>query len=116
MKHRVFFASKAREVMVRQGDNILMAALSNRVAIRNRCNGNGTCTTCKVEVIAKDQHFASSPSTQEMKMLGEEQLHKGLRLACQTRVYGPLQVHIPEESWKARIKEQQSRKEDEGRK
>ncbi len=108
MRVKIEFQPKGKTVSVNKGENILQSALKNRIAIRNRCNGNGTCTTCKVK-IATASPLVSLPSAQEMKMLSEQALAEGYRLACQTRVYGPLLVQVPEEAWKSTVKEQMER-------
>lgn len=114
MKIKVEFQPKGKIVSLNKGENLLQAALKNRVPIRNRCRGNGQCTTCKVQILNPDP-MVSLPSSQEQRMIGEEALQVGYRLACQTRVYGRIQVRVPEETWKTTVREQiQQQKENEG--
>ncbi|MCF8027939.1 MAG: ASKHA domain-containing protein [Desulfobacteraceae bacterium] len=56
------------------------------------CGGNGTCGRCRVMVSGR----VAEPTAAEKHLLGHEQIHKGWRLACQTKAMGDLQVRVPE--------------------
>ena len=56
------------------------------------CSGEGTCGKCKVEV---HQGAVEDPQGTERALLEVEQLHAGLRLACQARLLGDAQVSVP---------------------
>jgi ferredoxin, 2Fe-2S len=105
MNSKIRFSPAGKTITVRRGDNLLWSAIKNRVAIKHRCGGKGTCKTCKVQILTKDA-LLSAPSLKEVKMLGEEELSQGFRLACQARVYETIEVRIPEETWKSKVKEQ----------
>ena len=105
MKIRVKFQPKGKVVSVLNGDNILQAGLKNRIYIKSRCGGKGSCTACKIQVVTDDP-LISSPSPQEIRMIKEEDIAQGYRLACQTKVYGPIEVSIPGDSWKSAVKKQ----------
>ncbi|MEW9669734.1 2Fe-2S iron-sulfur cluster-binding protein [Ammoniphilus sp. 3BR4] len=114
MRIKVEFQPKGKTVSLNKGENLLQAALKNRIPIRNRCRGNGQCTTCKVQIMSPNA-MVSLPSSQEQRMIGEEALETGYRLACQTRVYGAVRVRVPEEAWKTTVREHiQQQKENEG--
>ena len=104
MKIKILFQPRGKWVTARSGDNLLQTALKNRIPIRHRCGGNGSCTTCKVRILSKDA-LISDPSTAEIRLVGEEAIHTGYRLACQTRAYGNTEISIPEEKWKAVVRE-----------
>jgi ferredoxin, 2Fe-2S len=105
MNPKIRFLPAGKTIAIRRGDNLLWSAIKNRVAIRHRCGGKGSCKTCKVQILTKDV-LLSAPSVKEVKMLGKEELANGFRLACQVRVYEAVEVKIPEETWKAKVKEQ----------
>lgn len=105
MRIKIKFQPKGKVVSVVKGENLLQAGMKNRILIRNRCGGKGSCTACKVLLLTKEA-LISSPSPQEIRMITEEDLAQGYRLACQTRVYGPVVVAIPEELWKTTVKQQ----------
>lgn len=69
--------------MVADGTTVLQAALDLGVKISHVCGGNGTCSTCRVEVVVGAD--ALSPiNQQEMAYdMGE-----GRRLGCQAKVNG----------------------------
>lgn len=105
MRTHVLFQPKGKRVSVRKGESLLQAGLKNRIYIKSRCGGKGSCQACKVQILS-DKPLISLPTSQEIKMLGEENIAKGYRLACQTRIYGEMEVSIPEETWKTRVKHQ----------
>lgn len=105
MRTHIQFQPKGKKVTIRKGENLLQAGLKNRVYIKSRCGGKGSCTACKIQILS-DNPLVSLPTTQEMRMLGEENVAKGYRLACQTRIYGEVEVLIPEETWKTKVKNQ----------
>lgn len=90
------------EVKVREGHTILRAAKQDRVALRHKCGGKASCTTCKVFI--ENQESVSNVCNAEQYKLGEANISKGLRLSCQTAVYGTVSVKIPEDPYKARIR------------
>ncbi|RST74113.1 2Fe-2S iron-sulfur cluster binding domain-containing protein [Siminovitchia acidinfaciens] len=91
-----------KSVNVAKGKTILQTATLGRVALRQKCGGKASCLTCKVSI--EDQVNISEPSQKEKWKLGEENLAKGVRLSCQTRVYGDVKATIPEDPYKARIR------------
>lgn len=82
-------------------DVLLAAGVSphnGRADVLN-CRGHGSCGTCAVEIDAADGNdpAVSDPTRRERTRLSfpphsPESLDVGLRLACQTRVYGDLLV------------------------
>ncbi|HZW68261.1 MAG TPA: 2Fe-2S iron-sulfur cluster-binding protein [Pseudogracilibacillus sp.] len=91
-----------KSVTIKKGQSILRAAKQGRLALKHRCGGNAQCTTCKVTV--KDQSAVSSPQKKEVMTLGEHNIDQNMRLSCQTRVHGEVDVVIPEDPYKARIR------------
>ncbi|NLF00646.1 MAG: DUF4445 domain-containing protein, partial [Anaerolineales bacterium] len=57
------------------------------------CGGGGTCRTCRVRII---EGSVSEPVEVEARVVTQ-----GLRLACQTRVLGPVRVDVPHSSMTA---------------
>jgi 2Fe-2S ferredoxin len=91
---KITFAPANRHIQVRVGETILRAASRARIAISQRCGGKGACTMCKVRVTPGS--FVSPPQEKEKRMIGEEHLACGMRLACQARVQGEAQVELAE--------------------
>ncbi|MEM2339372.1 MAG: ASKHA domain-containing protein, partial [Nitrososphaerales archaeon] len=93
----IIFEPMGRRIKVKLGDNILRSALRSGIGIRNECGGIfGKCGKCKI--IIKDQSNLNSPTKVERELLGESELKKGYRLACQSIIRGEVRVFVPEES------------------
>ena len=58
------------------------------------CGGEGTCGKCRVEASGEISPLTSS----ERALLSPEQLEEGIRLACQARLSGQVQVSVPASS------------------
>ena len=80
---------------VEKDTSILEAALQNKVDLEHYCGGCCSCSTCRVEVI-EGQNNLSLPEDNERSVLGEKRLNNGSRLACQTKIRGPVKVRIPD--------------------
>ncbi|MFS0820732.1 2Fe-2S iron-sulfur cluster-binding protein [Bacillus sp. 1P02SD] len=91
-----------KEVNIQSGHTILRAAKQGRVALRHKCGGRASCTTCKVFI--ENQEGVSSVVDIERYKLGEDSISEGMRLSCQTKVYATTSVNIPEDPYKARIR------------
>lgn len=83
-------------IEVHKGETILEAIGRSGVKLPSICGGKGLCGKCVVRVLKGD---VSSPSSQELKLLGEK-IRMGFRLACQTKILGDVEVEIPRESLK----------------
>ena len=92
-----------KQINIRNGHTILRAAKQGRVALRHKCGGKASCTTCKVYI--ENQEGVSNVLEIEKYKLGEENISKGMRLSCQTKVYDTAHARIPEDPYRARIRE-----------
>jgi ferredoxin, 2Fe-2S len=100
----ITFKPKNKNIQARPGESILRAASKARVVISQRCGGKGACTMCKVFV--EGGSAVSPPKEAEVRMIGEENLACGMRLACQTTVTGHVNVEVPESPLKAVVRAQ----------
>lgn len=69
------------------------------INILSECGGIGVCGKCKI--IIKDQEYVSKLNEAEKKHFSQEEINKGYRLACQTKVLHIneiLKIIIPKES------------------
>jgi ferredoxin len=86
-----FFLPARRQVEV--GDRTLLRAAGDAgVPIQSVCGGQALCTTCRVKVVEGAENL-TPPTDDEADILGDLVDH-GYRLACQTRVTGPVAVHV----------------------
>jgi uncharacterized 2Fe-2S/4Fe-4S cluster protein (DUF4445 family) len=82
-------------VQVTPGFTLLDCAQKAGVDIMAVCGGNGTCGMCKV-ILMQGQVSPLDPA--ESVLLDPIEIKKGLRLACQTRVFSDARVQFPPES------------------
>ena len=95
-KHvRIIFNPMNKVVEVERGKILLDAIREAGIMIRSVCGGHGECGTCKVIL---ERGEVSDVSTKYEKWLSPEEISKGYRLACQTRVLSDCEVTIPVES------------------
>jgi len=81
-----------------EGETIMSAAQAAGYYWPTTCGGEGRCTTCLCVVVAGMERL-SPRGRSESKVLAEERgpavLQQPLRLACQARVYGDVEVEKP---------------------
>ncbi|MDR6549458.1 2Fe-2S iron-sulfur cluster-binding protein [Paenibacillus qinlingensis] len=104
--YEVHFWPDNKKIKVRPGTSLLDAGNRAKVHIRTRCGAKAACLMCKVKV--NDQSGLAPMNTNERLKLGSL-VHEGVRLACQARVTGAVEVHIPEDPLKAAIRAQLAR-------
>ncbi len=82
-----------------KGQTVLELAAMNGIVIRSECGGRGVCGKCKVRVTPAGG--VSPLSDQERRVLGDEAVAEGWRLACKAELTGPVTLEIPAESFDA---------------
>ncbi|MGQ9695423.1 MAG: ASKHA domain-containing protein [Thermodesulfobacteriota bacterium] len=80
-----------QEIRVRRGKNLLQAAMEAGLYIPASCGGEGVCGKCRVIIEKGEVESTVSPK------ISAEDYQKGVRLACQTKVLGDVQVRLPVE-------------------
>ncbi len=93
-KIKVTFQPTGRSVAVIAGTRLLDAAAAAGFELDAPCGGSGTCGKCKVRIHGPTE----PPSAAELRLLGDEAIAQGFRLACDVPVTAPLVVDIPERS------------------
>jgi ferredoxin, 2Fe-2S len=74
-------------------ENLLDTLNANKVSISQSCGGNGTCTTCRVFILHGKENC--SPRTElEAERADERNFADNERLACQTEVFGDVDLEI----------------------
>ncbi|MHC1590117.1 MAG: ASKHA domain-containing protein [Candidatus Hecatellaceae archaeon] len=76
---------------------ILDAAKSLGVPLESLCGGEGWCGRCKV-IVEKGSENLSPLTTEEKKLLSDEELSLNYRLACRAELRGDVVVSVPEVS------------------
>ncbi|MBB6214023.1 ferredoxin [Anaerosolibacter carboniphilus] len=93
MRIKVKFHKSEKETMVYRNTTILEAILKEDIDHHHVCGGNGFCGTCRCKIL-KGQENLSNPNQKELAKLGEANLKKDLRLACQALVQGDISVEV----------------------
>jgi Na+-transporting NADH:ubiquinone oxidoreductase subunit F len=89
------------------GDETLLNTLSlNKIFIPSACGGKATCGYCKCKVVEGGGPIKPT----EEPFLSEKDREEGLRLSCQVKVRGNMEILIPEEllnakAYKAKVVE-----------
>ena len=78
---------------VRRGTTVWEAVRNEDVEIEGDCGGMGKCGKCKITVVSA----LGSPSPDEQAMLEPEELSRGVRLACRTKIMKDMQVDLEED-------------------
>jgi ferredoxin len=81
-----------RSFEVEAGKKLVLAIEDAGIDILHRCGGNARCTTCRVQVIAGD--LAPMGEAEQERLAREGDLGPDIRLSCQVRVEGDLNVRV----------------------
>ncbi len=90
----VTFLPAGRTVYVLEGTRLIEAAAEAGIILDSPCGGEGACGKCRVRL----ENPSAEPGRAEKIFFLPDELRRGLRLACQTEVHGPLTVFVPETS------------------
>lgn len=81
----VDFEPLSRRAFIFPDKNFYELLTKAGIKIRSLCGGVGSCGKCKI-IFQKGQDALTPPSKSELNVLSSEELKKGWRLACQTKV------------------------------
>ena len=90
------FKPRDREAAVPQGMTVMEAASEAALKLPSECGGQGSCGRCRV--LVSPSSAVKPPSSSETRLLTEEELEKGYRLACQAILEDDAVVDVPRES------------------
>lgn len=90
--HKIQFHPYQKKITVRDGTNLIRAALEAGVHINASCGGEGVCGKCRV-IIEKGE-VAGGIS----EKLSRQDIDEGIRQACKATVKSDLVVRVPVES------------------
>ncbi len=76
----------------RAGETLFQALTRQDLYLPTACGGQGKCGLCRLRIRSGE---CSVPSDAEIKLLGAEELSRGLRLACQAQIESDLHIEIP---------------------
>jgi Na+-transporting NADH:ubiquinone oxidoreductase subunit F len=87
-----------KTIKVEGGDTLLSILTQNKFFIPSACGGKATCGLCKVQVMSG----AGSILPTETVFVTRAEREQGIRLACQVKVRGNVEVRLPESMLGAR--------------
>lgn len=85
----IVFLNEGRAGQVPEGTSVLHAALGMGVRISHVCNGSGTCSTCRVEVVAGAENLSPIEPNEIAYSMGPN-----VRLGCQAKIHGNVGVRV----------------------
>jgi 2Fe-2S ferredoxin len=85
----IVFVNEGKAGVFPEGTTVLQAALDLGVKISHVCGGNGTCSTCRVEVVVGGENLTPINPQEVAYTLGD-----GRRLGCQARLEGNVGVRV----------------------
>jgi Na+-transporting NADH:ubiquinone oxidoreductase subunit F len=88
-----------RILEVEGGQTLLQTLYGNEIFIPSACGGKGTCGYCKVRVPQGGGPLLPT----ETPYLDRTEVRSGVRLACQVKVRGDMEVRIPEDLLNVRL-------------
>ncbi|HEY9062058.1 MAG TPA: 2Fe-2S iron-sulfur cluster binding domain-containing protein [Pseudobacteroides sp.] len=80
-----------KKTKIKKEKSILDVALDLNLKIKASCDGRGKCGKCMVRVADGE---VSELSKAEKKFLSDEQIEKGYRLACETKIIGDAKIEL----------------------
>ena len=90
IQNEVVFLPEKKRVAIDNEKTLLDAVRLAGLAVEAPCDGRGICGKCRVKVMGA----VSPPSENEGEQIGDL-LVSGIRLACQAKVHGLVQVELP---------------------
>lgn len=81
-----------KDIQVEGGNNLLNYLNKNKIFIPSACGGKGTCGYCKIKVI----RGAGNILPTEEPFIDRAERKLGMRLACQIKVRGKVEISIPD--------------------
>ncbi|HSB69410.1 MAG TPA: ASKHA domain-containing protein [Candidatus Methylomirabilis sp.] len=92
-ERRATFISRGTRYSTEADASFLELARLVGLQLPSLCGGRGKCAKCRCE----PRGPVTDPTALELEMLTPEELARGVRLGCQTRPVGEVEVHIQEE-------------------
>src|SRR5450759_1724676 len=84
-----------RRITATADQSLLTAAQASGIELVAVCGGNGSCGTCRVQLISGQLSALTSIEEHELE---RDEIATGRRLACQVLPLSDVQINIPPES------------------
>lgn len=91
MANTIYLFKEQKEISCPEESTILEATLAAQINHTHACGGQGKCSTCRVSIMNGIEHC--HPRNQAEEQIAERlSFPEGIRLACQTRIMGDIQI------------------------
>ncbi|MCH7707490.1 MAG: 2Fe-2S iron-sulfur cluster binding domain-containing protein [Myxococcales bacterium] len=87
----VLFRPSGRRLALEPGTNLLEAAREAGLPVAQACGGEALCARCGMQILSGAENL-DPETTQEATAKQRNRVARELRLSCQTRVHGPVEV------------------------
>ena len=91
---KIYYKREEINVSVYRNDTILATSLRNKIHHNHVCGGNARCSSCRV-VISEGLENCLPRNEKEAAVAETLQLAEYVRLACQTRIVGDIEISKP---------------------
>lgn len=79
-------------IEARNGGTVLAAALKNDIRLMHACGAQTICSTCRVKVVEGADNLTPMSAKERLSLRYHFSVSPRVRLACQARVLGPIEV------------------------
>ena len=87
----VLFRPSGRRLALEPGTNLLEAAREAGLPVAQACGGEALCARCGMQILSGAENLDPETS-QEATAKQRNRVAREMRLSCQTRVHGPVEV------------------------
>ncbi|MEA2087594.1 MAG: ASKHA domain-containing protein [Candidatus Caldatribacteriota bacterium] len=91
---KITFLPDKKNIEANEGITVLEALERAGINIDTPCGGKGICGKCKILI---NKGITAATQIEEEEVLSEEEIKKGFRLACQTKLFKDTIIEIPSE-------------------
>lgn len=91
---KIIFKPDGKTVDVPRGTSVLQAAAEAGLRLNSPCGGEGACGNCRILI----PENSPRPTAADRKLISKEDLKRGFRLACQTKIRRRLTIFVPYET------------------
>lgn len=92
-KHSIKINDGAKVIEAQNGGNLLWVLADEKVYLPSACGGTGSCGACECRIVSG----ATAPLATESIHISPARAKQGYRLACQTKVFGGMEIELPQQ-------------------
>jgi 2Fe-2S ferredoxin len=85
------FVKNRPPIEVQEGANLMRSLLDAGLPVASSCHGDGVCAKCRIVIIEGMDHLSPINTTEEL-MRDRLRIPVGVRISCQTQVFGDIVV------------------------